>query len=68
MSEDTAGGTGATSKSIGGGPLIERLASTKSLSQQPTNSLFLKPKKPQIDTCQGFMREEIALIILNVSK
>ena len=49
MSEDTAGGTGATSKSIGGGHLIEGLASTNGLSQQQINSLSLKPTKPQID-------------------
>ena len=52
MSEDTAGATAATSKSIGGGPLIERLAPTNSLSQQRINSLSLKPKKPQIDISQ----------------
>ena len=52
MSEDTAGGTAATSKSIGGGHLIGGLASTKSLSEQPINSLSLKPKKPQIDISQ----------------
>lgn len=52
MSEGTAGGTAATSKSIGGGHLIEGLASTNGLSQQPINSLSLKPKKLQIDTSQ----------------
>ena len=52
MSEDTAGGTAATSKSIGDGHLIEGLASTNGLSEQPINSLSLKLKKPQIDTSQ----------------
>ena len=60
MSEDTAGGTGVTSKSIGGGHRAEGLASTNGLSQQRINSLSLKPTKSQIDTSKTYANPLLA--------
>ena len=66
MCEHTAGVTVATSKSIGGEPPAEELASANGSIQQQNNSPSLKTTKPQVDASRKIYVRKIIPIVSTV--